>query len=113
MESNPNYDKKTPAISEKDLQNAVFESLKSVGQVTSLNALIQEDASFVECSDAERAALASVLATITKMQQSASEGSKTFADGQATKAFAGTFSKLANGSSDSVTEGGISFGDLK
>jgi len=113
MESNPNYDKKTPTITPKDVQNAVAESLALVGQVASLSALIAEDASFIECNDAERAALEGVHTAFNKMHQGASEGSKTFAKGNATKAFVDTFGKLANGSSDSVTEGGVSFENLK
>lgn len=62
MESNPNYDKKesAPEITAENVRDAVRSSLALVGNVASLSALIDEDASFVECSDAERASLLSV-----------------------------------------------------
>ena len=59
MESNPDYDKKSKAaeITQDDVSKAVRSSLALVGNVATLNSLIAEDESFVECSDTERASL--------------------------------------------------------
>ena len=46
------------------------------------------------------------------MQVGAQQGSKTLAKGEATNAFAQSFTKLARGSDDLVKEGGVSFSDL-
>ena len=52
MESNTNWDQKAaPALNEEDMRAAVTDSLTLLGQALSLNGLINEDSSFVECSD--------------------------------------------------------------
>jgi len=113
MVSNPNFNNKTPSLSQADLSKAVTNSLLLVGQVASLSSLIAEDASFVECSDAERAGLASLFAVFNNMQQGAAEGSKTFAKGGlASKDFASTFTKLAQANNEQVSQDGVSFADL-
>ena len=90
-----------------------FHGFQCVGQVASLSSLIAEDASFVECSDAERAGLASLFAVFNNMQQGAAEGSKTFAKGGlASKDFASTFTKLAQANNEQVSQDGVSFADL-
>ncbi len=71
-----------------------------------------EDASFVEISSAEHASLTSMQESIINMQVNAQQGSKTFAKGAATKAFAKTFTDLAQGSDELVKEGGVSYSDL-
>jgi len=60
MESNPGFsDKKNaaPALTQDDITNAVNNAFNLVGQVSTLSALIQEDSSLVEASEAERASL--------------------------------------------------------
>ena len=71
MESNPNYDNKevAPKISEADVMRAVSGGLALVGRVAGLNALINEDESFVECSDAQRASLAFLASSANQMTQ--------------------------------------------
>jgi hypothetical protein len=84
---------------------AVSGGLALVGRVAGLNALINEDESFVECSDAQRASLA-FLASSANQISSQSFGA---ADGDFTSAF----TKLASGTDDMVTDDGVSFADLK
>ncbi len=50
--------------------------------------------------------------SIINMQVSAAQGSKTFAQGAATKSFAKSFTDLAQGSDELVNEGGVSYSDL-
>ncbi len=114
MESNPNFEKKddAPKISQDDVRDAVRSSLSLVGNVARLSALIEEDASFVECSDAERASLSSVTRIFNQMTESAQEGSSSFQDSRKTADFADTFEKLSRSSSDTVTDGGVTFEEL-
>lgn len=67
MESNPNFDKSAPALSQADVDRAVRDSIALVSRVTSLSALVAEDSSLVEISEAERASLDSVAQRIVKM----------------------------------------------
>ena len=83
-----------------------------VGNAASLSALIAEDASFVEHSGAERAALDTVVASFKALAESTASGSASFQDSAATRQFADTFAKLAGQSQETVTEGGVSFADL-
>ena len=46
---------------------AVSSALALVGQVSGLNALINEDEGLVECSDAQRASLASLASSANQM----------------------------------------------
>lgn len=88
-------------------------SVSLVANVNNLNAIILEDSSFVEASDAERASLKAVVDTFAAMNEQAASGTAAFQDDQASSAFISTFSKLAAGDSDSVIEDGVSFADLK
>ena len=114
MESNPNYNQKDKAaeITAENVRDAVRSSLALVGNVASLSALIDEDASFVECSDAERASLLSVNRIYSQMAEAAAEGSKTFQDSRKTSDFADAFEKLSRSSADTVTDGGVTFEEL-
>lgn len=115
IESNPDYDTKNKkqALTEEDIRKSVVDSVSLVANVNNLSAIILEDSSFVEASDAERASLQAVVDSFSAMRESTSQGTATFQDGEASSAFITTFTKLASGDSDSVTEGGVSFADLK
>ena len=114
MKSNPSYDNKeaaAPTISESDVMSAVSSGLALVGRVAGLNALINEDEGLVECSDAQRASIASLASSANQMTQKAEAGSQSF--GAADGDFSDAFTKLASGTADMVTDGGVSFADLK
>jgi len=115
MQSNPGFaDKKdaAPAITEEDIASAVSNGLTLVSQVTTLSALLQEDASLIESSEAERASLDFLAEAFAKMASEADTGSKALQKGNARSAFATTYTKLARGSADQVNEDGVSFADL-
>lgn len=78
MESNPNFDKSSPSISQEDVDRAVRDALTNVIRVQSLSALSAEDSSLVEMSDSERDFLAFVMKKIDKMHEDASQGSASF-----------------------------------
>lgn len=71
-----------------------------------------EDSAFVECSEAESSGLDSLLAIEDSMRASAEQGSQTFGKASALGDFVDAFTKLALGSSDQISEDGISFADL-
>jgi len=113
MESNPSYDKKAaPALSEEDMKGAVKNCLEMFAQAVGLKSLIDEDSSFVECSAAEGNSLSSVMRSFKAMSDSASQGSENFGKGRSVDNFVDTFTKLALGADDVVTDDGVSFADL-
>ena len=78
MESNPSYADKTsaaPQVSEEDMDKAVSDAMDIVGKAAQLSALMQEDASFVECSEAERASMNQVCRQYKLMNDVAQSGS--------------------------------------
>ena len=99
MESNPNYMNKKdapPPLGEADMEKACVDSLALVGQVTALSALVSEDVSLLESSEAERASLAAVADLYNSMVAEAAKGSKAIKSGmKANATFAGSFAKLA------------------
>ena len=70
MQSNPDYLNKkdaAPALGEADIAKACVDSLALAGQVQTLSALLAEDESLLESSEAERASLSAVAALYTAM----------------------------------------------
>jgi len=78
MQSNPNYAEKTtaaPVVSEEDTAKAVENALDLVGKTAQLTALMQEDVSFVECSEGERASILMLNRYYKVMNERAAKGS--------------------------------------
>lgn len=60
MDSNPNYAGKVSvksAVSEEDVAKSVADTLMLVGKAAQLALLMQEDQSFVECTEGQRASI--------------------------------------------------------
>lgn len=114
MESNPNYAEKVtaaPQVSEEDIDKAVTDAMDIVGKAAQLAALMQEDASFVECSDAERASMNMVCRNYKLMNDVAQTGSAGFTNVDKLELFTEHFTKLARSSTD-IIRGSCTYGSL-
>lgn len=115
IESNPDYDKRNQAaaLTEEDIRKRVSDAYALVGHMDYLRHVLLEDSSLVGASEAERASLQLVFEVLGKMCVDAERGSQALQDDSLKLAFVDTYTRLASADSDLVTEGGVSFADLK
>lgn len=114
MDSNPNYDKKVSVkaeASEEDIAKVVASTLDIVGKGVQLTALMQEDAYFVECTEAQRASIMEVSRKYKLMNDVAQKGSADFTNTNKIEDFVTEFAKLATSSHD-IIKGNCSYHEL-